>query len=300
MSLIVRSTLASLDINQAKQVVAGLLAGEALDVVAPCYIKSSDGLVYMSNGTSANEAAEVVGFTPRAVAIGQPVTLFGPGSRFKYSDSLLTPGDMYYLGVTAGRLDTAATTGDAFGYAIALTATDILIVRTRPVLTSATVGAGSIGPTELAANAVETAKIAALNVTEAKIEVGAAGAGLSGLVAKFIASGNVIGGIPVLHHILVAAGANGNTDITLTHKTRIVLVIVHPRTSVTSAAVTIKNVANTMSDAIIGAVAGNITFCASLAIAYDTIAAGTVLRATFAGGATQPDCDIYVLGFRVA
>jgi len=299
MSLFTRSDLASLDTNQAHQVVAGLLAGEVLDVCAPCYIKSSDGLVYMSNGTSANEAAEVVGFTPRHVHAGEPVTLYGPGSRFRYGSGL-TPGDMMYLGATAGRLDTAATTGDAFGYAIVISATDILIVRTRPVLTSATVGAGTIGPTELAANAVETAKIADVNVTQAKIEVGAAGAGLTGLVAKFIASGNVIGGIPVLHHILVVAGANGNTDITLTHKTRIVAAWVHPRTSVTSAAVTLKNVANTLSDAIVGAVAGAVTQAASLAIAYDTIAAGTVLRATFAGGATQPDCDIYVLGFRVA
>jgi hypothetical protein len=300
MSLLTRSTLASLDINQQHQIVAGLLAGEALDVCAPCYIKSSDGLVYMSNGTSANEAAEVVGFTARATAIGQPVTLFGPGSRFKYSDSLLTPGDAYYLGATAGRLDTGATTGDGFGYAFALTATDIVILRVRHGLISATIGAGTVGATELAADAVETAKILNANVTQAKLEVGAAGAGLTGLVMKFVASGNVVGGIPVVHHILMVAGANGDTDITITHKTRVIAVIVHPRTTVASAAVTVKNVTNAITDAIAAVTAGAFTLCASLAVAYDTVGAGTVLRATGSGGLTQPDCDVYVIGLRVA
>jgi len=300
MTLIARSLLASLDINQQHQAVAGLIAGAALDVCAPCYIKSSDGKVYMSDATAANEAAEVVGFTPRAVPIGQPVTLFGPGSRFKYSDSLLTPGDKYYLGATAGRLDAAPTTGDAFGYAQALTPEDIVIFRVFHGLTSATVGDGTITAAKLAADAVETAKILNVNVTQAKIEVGAAGAGLTGLVAKFVASGNVIGGIPVIHHILMVAGANGNTDITLTHKTRIIGVWVHPRTSVASAVVTVKNVADALTDAIVAAVAGVINPAASLAVAYDTIAAGTVLRATGSGGITQPDCDVYVLGMRVA
>ena len=300
MALIARSLLASLDINQARQVLAGLVAGEALDVAAPCYIKSSDGKVYMSNATAANEAAEVVGFTPRAVPIGQPVTLFGPDSRFRYSDSLLTPGDKYYLGATAGRLDTAPTTGDAFGYVMAVTPEDIVIFRVFHGLTSATIGDGTVTAAKLAADAVETAKILAANVTQAKIEVGAAAAGLSGLVARFVASGNVIGGIPVIHHILMVAGVNGDTDITLTHKTRIIGVWVHPRTSVASAVVTVKNVANAITDAIVAAVAGVINHSASLAVAFDTIAAGTVLRATGSGGATQPDCDVYVLGVRVA
>jgi len=289
MALITRSALASLDANQAHQILAGLIAGEDLDICAPCYIKTSDKLVWMSTGAAANEAAEVVGFTARHVHAGEPVTLFGPGSRFRYG-SALTPGNVLYLGATAGRLDDGPTTGDAFGYAVVVDTTDIVILRMQPTLTSATVGAGSIGTTELAN----------VGVTQAKIEVGAAGAGLTGLVAKFIASGNVIGGIPVIHHILMVAGANGDTDITLTHKTRIVAVFVHPRTSVTSAAVTVKNVTNAITDAIIAAVAGVVNHQLSLAIAYDTIAAGTVLRATGSGGATQPDCDVYVLGFRVA
>lgn len=131
MALITRASTASMDVSTgmfAPQI-TGLMAGEVLDVAAPCYIKSSDGLVYMSNGTAATEPAEIIGFTARAVAaIGQPVTLFGKGARFSYGTGL-TPGDILYIGATAGRLDSAATTGDAVGVAQVLTATDIRVTR---------------------------------------------------------------------------------------------------------------------------------------------------------------------------
>jgi hypothetical protein len=105
-----------------------LYAGEALLAVAPCYIKAADGKVYMSNGTAANEAASFDGFTPRAYAAGEAVTLLGIGAQFGYSSGL-TPGARYYIGATAGRLDTAATTGDAVGVAKAINATDIRVIR---------------------------------------------------------------------------------------------------------------------------------------------------------------------------
>lgn len=56
--------------------------------------------------------------------------------------------------------------------------------------------------------------------TEAKHEAGAAGAGLTGLVLKFLANANVIGAIPVAHEIDIA-DASANTDVVFTHKTRI-------------------------------------------------------------------------------
>jgi hypothetical protein len=130
MALITRAATASMDVSTGMLApqITGLIAGEALDAVAPCYIKSSDSKVYMSNGTAANEAAEFIGFTPRAVGIGQPVTVFGVGARFSYGTGL-TPGDKYYIGATAGRLDAAATTGDAVGVAQAITSTDIRVTR---------------------------------------------------------------------------------------------------------------------------------------------------------------------------
>ena len=130
MALVTRAANASMDASTgmfAPQI-SGLVAGEALDVAAPCYIKSSDGKVYMSNGTAANEAAEIIGFTPRAVKAGQPCTLFGKGARFNYGTGG-TPGDKLYIGATAGRLDAATTTGDAVGVAQWITATDIRITR---------------------------------------------------------------------------------------------------------------------------------------------------------------------------
>lgn len=130
MALITRSANASMDVSTGMYApqITGLIAGEALDVAAPCYIKSADGLVYMSNGTAATEPAEIIGFTPRACKVGQPVTLFGKGTRFGYGTGL-TPGDILYIGATKGRLDAAATTGDAVGVAQVITATDIRVIR---------------------------------------------------------------------------------------------------------------------------------------------------------------------------
>lgn len=131
MSLITRSSSADVDTTSAMYAnkFAGLIAGEALDPVAPCRIHT-DGLVYMSNGGADDANANIDGFSPpRAVAAGQPVTLFGVGTRFKYSDGNLTPGATFYIGATDGRLDDAATTGDAVGVAKAIDAYDIRIVR---------------------------------------------------------------------------------------------------------------------------------------------------------------------------
>lgn len=106
----------------------GLVAGEALLTAAPCYIKASDGKVYMTNGTSANEAAEIDGWTGKPYAAGMPVTLWGRGVIFEYGTGL-TPGADYYPGTTAGRLDTAATTGGTTPCARSISATHIRVTR---------------------------------------------------------------------------------------------------------------------------------------------------------------------------
>lgn len=123
MALVTRGSNARVDASSAQfapQISGDLLAGEALDAVAPCYIKASDGKVYMSNGTAANEAAGCDGFTPRSYLAGEAVTLYGPGTKFEYATGM-TIGKLY-IGATAGRLDTATTTGDATGVAKAITA----------------------------------------------------------------------------------------------------------------------------------------------------------------------------------
>lgn len=137
MTVVTKSTSPSLDANQAHQVGAGnLYAGEDLDAVAPCYIKASDGKVYMSDGAANNEAAKFHGFTARQTNQNEPVTLFGAGTRFKYSTGM-TPGATLFIAAAdvytdAGHLDTAATTGDSKGTAFAVNATDVVVCRTDP------------------------------------------------------------------------------------------------------------------------------------------------------------------------
>lgn len=139
MAIITKSTSPSMDANQNLQVAAGeLYAGEDLEAVSPCYIKQSDGKVYLSDGAAANEAASIHGWTPKSYLSGEPVTLYGYGTRFKYGSGM-TPGDRFYLaasdayteeGASPG-IDTAATTGDAVGVAFAVSATDIVVLTPR-------------------------------------------------------------------------------------------------------------------------------------------------------------------------
>ena len=117
MSLVTRSTNASPEvgsIQRAPQVIG--IAGENLFVAAPCYV-DTDGTIKLADGTAANAKTKVAGFASRPANAGEAVTLYGVGAIFHYSDTDLTPGAIYYLATTAGRLDTATTTGDAVGVA---------------------------------------------------------------------------------------------------------------------------------------------------------------------------------------
>lgn len=131
MAVVTRSSSAGMDTTTAMIApqLTGLYAGEDLNMLSPCYIKASDGKVYQSSGAAANEAAKFFGFTPRACRAGQPVTLFGNGTRMGYAASGLTVGAKLYIGATAGTLDTAATTGDAVGVAVAISPTEIVCNR---------------------------------------------------------------------------------------------------------------------------------------------------------------------------
>lgn len=131
MALVTRLAAASMDASTGMYApqITGLLAGEDLDVVAPCYLKTSDGKIYMSNGAAATEPAEFAGFTARATKSGQPVTLFSLGARFRYAAFSGQAGDKLYIGATAGRLDTATTTGDAVGVARVVNDSDIQCTR---------------------------------------------------------------------------------------------------------------------------------------------------------------------------
>jgi hypothetical protein len=132
MALVTRASDAQIDAisaMKAPQLSGDIYAGEALDACAPCYIKAADGKAYMSNATANDAAAHVDGWTPKAYAIGQPVTLYGPGVRMRYSAAGLTIAAVLYVGATAGRLDTAATTGDTIGVAKVFDTSHIITLR---------------------------------------------------------------------------------------------------------------------------------------------------------------------------
>ncbi len=97
-----------------------LFAGEALGQYDACYIKSSDGLVYRSNGTSANAAAKVRGYAGRKCAIGDPITLVF-NVEVQYADATMTVGGNLFASATAGALDDAATTGGTAPVGFAVT-----------------------------------------------------------------------------------------------------------------------------------------------------------------------------------
>jgi hypothetical protein len=133
MALVTRIASASGDtthLMKVPQISGDEYAGEDLDPVAACYKKASDGLWYMSNGTAVNEAARCMGFTARAVKLGQPVTIYRVGARFGYG-SALAIGTQLFVAATAGRLDTAATTGGLVPIAEVITPTDIQVIAMR-------------------------------------------------------------------------------------------------------------------------------------------------------------------------
>lgn len=132
MASVTRSAAASIDeitAAEAPQISGDLFAGEDLAACDACYIKAADGLVYRTNGSAANEAAKFDGIVPRAVKAGGPVTLFGLGLRFKYSDGTLTPGQDLFADTNAGQLADAATTGGTVALCRAINAYDVRVTR---------------------------------------------------------------------------------------------------------------------------------------------------------------------------
>lgn len=119
MALVTRAATAHIDASTgmfAPPLSGDLVAGEALDAVAPCYL-AADGKYYMCNGTAAGVTARVAGWTPKKYKIGATIDLIqGLGVVASYGSGL-TPGAILFLATTAGRLDTVATTGDAVGVA---------------------------------------------------------------------------------------------------------------------------------------------------------------------------------------
>lgn len=125
---------------------------------------------------------------------------------------------------------------------------------------------------------------------------------LDGTAAKVVATSNAIGGIPVVHQITLAAGALGDTNVTLTHKTLVIDAwLLLTGAGVATTTLQVKSTANAITDVM--AASGSdkaMVRATTIDNAHSTIAAGGVLRVTSATGATQPDAIVFVLGMRVA
>lgn len=124
MALIAKSGTPSLasPLPTGGDLIRGLKAGEAIEAGDICYI-ASDGSVKRSDGTAADAKAVGFGIAAGKSPVGEAVTLYRNVS-FHYGAGL-TPGAPYYVGATAGRLDTAATTGGTVVVARAIDATRI-------------------------------------------------------------------------------------------------------------------------------------------------------------------------------
>jgi len=116
------------------------------------------------------------------------------------------------------------------------------------------------------------------------------------------ANANVIGSIPVIHRFDLAAGANADNDIVLTHKTRVIDAhLILRGAGVASSVLTVKNGATAISNAMAGSGSDTALVRATTIddASYD-VAAGGTLRVTSSAGASQPACSVYVLGIRIA
>lgn len=140
--------------------------------------------------------------------------------------------------------------------------------------------------------------IGAGKVTNAMV----APAALDGTVAKVQAADNVIGAIPVLFRIDIAAGALATKNVVMTHKVRVVDAWVVLRgAGVANTVLTVGNEGNIITNTF--DVSGSDTAvvrCTTLNDANWEIAAGDDLRVVTTVGATQPACTVYVLAVRVA
>jgi hypothetical protein len=132
MAAIARPADAGMDFSSIifRSPLSGLVLGENVTRNDPLYLKSADGKVYRANGVAVAEAANFIGVAPRDGLAGQPLTVFGLGTRIRIAaGGTLSPGSKVFLGAVAGGYDTAAQVGDAVGVGRAVTDTDMIVTR---------------------------------------------------------------------------------------------------------------------------------------------------------------------------
>jgi predicted RecA/RadA family phage recombinase len=195
------------------------------------------------------------------------------------------------------------TTGTPFGYALEVVgvgATTVINVLHVPGHGAATLGAGVIAAANIAANAVETAKILNANVTLAKM----AAESVDGSKIAESADAAVLGAVPLLYHYRIPdVGAPTDYDIVVTSKIRVVDAwILNTGIAAHAANDTIQffNGANAITNAIAKTAATDIIVRATtIDDSRADIADGGTLKIT-ATKATNIACEAYVLAYRLA
>jgi hypothetical protein len=123
------ASLASLVPGQDKTIV-GLVAGEAINIMDACYIKS-DGKVWLATGAAATAPARVRGFAMGGAAINEPVTLIHGVNVGSYAAAMTPGADLYLSGTVPGGLADAASTGGLSPIAFAISATKIRLLSLK-------------------------------------------------------------------------------------------------------------------------------------------------------------------------
>lgn len=175
---------------------------------------------------------------------------------------------------------------------------------------SITVGADVIGLATGVAGAGLTLTAGVLDVvgsstiTAAADTISVASASLVGTQAAVVADANVIGGLLVLHQVTVPDGATGDVDITLTHKTRVIDILVVKTTAAGGASdtITVKNGATAITNAMDLNVADKALVRAGTIddAQWDIAAAGTLRVTRTKASMANVACIVYVHGIRVA
>ncbi len=129
------------------------------------------------------------------------------------------------------------------------------------------------------------------------------GAVLDGRNSANVSASNVIGGLTLVHVVTTSGGATADTDITLTHKSRVIDAWVVNRTIGTASdTITIKNTASLVTDAMdISGAAKTIARMGTLDTSLADIPAGGILRITETdgGGSDSPQTTVYVKVIRI-
>lgn len=127
---------------------------------------------------------------------------------------------------------------------------------------------------------------------------------LTGLKAAVVADVNIAGGIALVHRVLVPSGANGDVDVVLTHKSRVLDAwVVMKGAGTVGSTLTVKNLATAITDALSVAASGDkaiVKFTTIDDAQHEIAAAGTLRVSKASTGGDFPGAEVYVSAIRVA